>query len=153
MTRNLKGSYIYSLRVRRERKGQTGDRTRDYPIFGSSRSLITVLTEVSIRCVISMYSNQGLAPMPPEPPKLVRSSSVATSTDSENWYPQSQRTGITSSRNWGDPVKESGRPSPGIGKTQSRNREDLVKELGRPSQGIGKTQSRNRGYPVEELVF
>ena len=37
--------------------------------------------------------------------------SVATSTDSENWYPRSERTGITCTMNREDPVNESGRPS------------------------------------------
>ena len=50
--------------------------------------------------------------------------SVATSTNSENWYPRSERTGITSTMNREDPVNESGRPSRGIGKTRLRNWDD-----------------------------
>ena len=81
---------------------------------------------------------------------MAQGSSVATSTDSENWYPQSERIRITSTMNREDPVNELGRPSWGIGMTQSRNRDDLVKESGWPSQGIKVTQSKNRGYPVKE---
>ena len=81
---------------------------------------------------------------------------VATNTDSENWYPQSERTRITSTMNWEDPVEESGWPSQGIRVTQSKNWEYPVKEsglLGIHNQGIGVTQSKNWGYPVKESVF
>ena len=80
---------------------------------------------------------------------------MATSTDPENWYPQSERTGITCTMNWEDPVNELGIPSQGIrviGNTQSRNQGYPVKESGLPSQRIRATQSKNRYFDPGPLT-